>query len=381
MSKKTVIIIASCFIGGIVLLLIILWILSLTHHKYYSYEEVEQKMIAATESYYKKNPETLPVNDGKSNLSYSVLVENNEIKPLEELLEDGNDCSAEIIVVKSGTDYTYIPRLTCSDKYATVDLSNQVIKNSEIVTSGSGLYEDSNGGYYFRGKVDNNYVAFGIDSTNENEKRNAVIWRILSIDSDNSIRMIATKRYPEKTVFDDRYNEQREENTGYNDFENSILKDFLKKLETDNLFFNDEQLSKIEKRNLCIGARTDDDISKDGSSECSVKTIDKYAFDLLKQYEYLRISLDENCKNQTDRSCQNFNFLYGDVSSTWTLSPDITKTHKVYSFDGISFISSTASNEKSIFLVVNLSPYVTFKSGDGTATNPYRLVYSTSKAK
>ena len=66
MSKKTVVIIASTFIGLLILLIFVLWILSITKHKYYTYQEVEQKLIEAAKTFYKENPEILPVNDGRS---------------------------------------------------------------------------------------------------------------------------------------------------------------------------------------------------------------------------------------------------------------------------------------------------------------------------
>ena len=59
---------------------------------------------------------------------------------------------------------------------------------STIATTNEGLYateDDFGTTYYFRGAVDNNWVKFGKDSSN-----NDIYWRIIRINGDGSIRMI-----------------------------------------------------------------------------------------------------------------------------------------------------------------------------------------------
>ena len=109
MEKKTLIIVGSSLIGLFVILLLVLWLITVFKPRYYSYEVVEEKIIEATNNYYKKNPEYLPAEDGKYSLPYDALVSAGYIKPLNELLVDGNGCTADVIIVKNGNDYTYIP--------------------------------------------------------------------------------------------------------------------------------------------------------------------------------------------------------------------------------------------------------------------------------
>ena len=60
-----------------------------------------------------------------------------------------------------------------------------------IEDNGKGLYytaentEDNKTTYYFRGNVENNYVSFGMDTSD-----NPIIWRIVRINEDGSIRLI-----------------------------------------------------------------------------------------------------------------------------------------------------------------------------------------------
>lgn len=61
---------------------------------------------------------------------------------------------------------------------------------TSVATTNEGMYamEDDLGiSYYFRGAVDNNWVKFGKDSSN-----NDIYWRIIRINGDGSIRMIYT---------------------------------------------------------------------------------------------------------------------------------------------------------------------------------------------
>lgn len=61
---------------------------------------------------------------------------------------------------------------------------------SVVATTNEGMYamdDDLGTSYYFRGAVDNNWVKFGKDSSN-----NDMYWRIIRINGDGSIRMIYT---------------------------------------------------------------------------------------------------------------------------------------------------------------------------------------------
>lgn len=373
MSKNKIIIIASSIIGLLVLLLIVLWLMSMFSHKYYTYEEVEEKMIAATDAFYKKNPQILPVENGRSVLSYNTLVENDCIKPLNELLKDGDSCTAEMGIIKNENDYTYIPKLVCSDKYSTIELAQHIISTHEVVTSGSGLYSDGQGGYYFRGKVTDNYIALGTYSTKSGKEINDILWQIISIDKDGKIKMKSLYS-PSKVIYDNRYNETEHKNIGYNDFEMSLLKDSLKKLETDETFLTNEQRSKLVKTKLCLGKRKLDNTSRDGSVECSILSQDEYTFGLIYPYEYIRASIDENCKTMTSRSCQNYNLLTNKNGYVeWTTLPNPENNYGVYTFDGIGFEPEFANKSNYLFVTAYLNSYTIFKSGDGSFENPYKL--------
>ena len=373
MSKKTLIILGSSIIGVLILLLIIVWLLSVFGNHYTTYEKVEEKIVEATTKYYKNNPEMLPVTDGKFNLSYTALVDGEYIKPLNELLKDGDTCQAEIIVISNDSNYNYIPKLSCGEAYESRELYKQVLKDNPVVTEGSGLYQASDGTYYFRGKIENNYVALG--TTTGRKKEIDILWQIMSIGPDNTIRMKSLSHPEDRTSFDDRYNEERGSFFGYNDFKNSVLKEYLIKLDKNDIFLNKDEKSRLVATQQCAGKRTEKDTTKDGSSECEIKTDEKMIFGTMIPYEFMRASLDNNCKNIFDYSCANFNYLASNSSSSeWSSIADSVNSYYVYSFTGNAYDKNAAKSEKYVYPVVTVNEYAFVKSGNGTETDPYRLI-------
>ena len=374
MEKNKIIIIGSTIIGLLVLLLLVLWLITVFKPKYYTYDDVVKLMQDATNSYYKNNPEMLPVSEGKSILPYSTLVDNKYIKPLNELLTDGNECSAEVFVYKKNDDYNYIPQLNCSDKYTTKELYRQILDSNEIVTSGSGLYKDEEGDYYFRGKVTNNYLSFG--STGSGKKEQPILWRIMSIDNDNLVKIRATIPASEKVYFDDRYNVNRKTTSGYNIFTTSLLKEYLVKLQDTEEFLTEDQKKFLVAKPVCDMPRGYDDITKDGSTECANENADVLLFTTITAYEYMRSSIDENCTKISDRSCSNFNYLttVGENGNEWSITPFKDNDYDVFTFDGATFITAKARTKKNVYVVAYISEFTNYVSGTGTKTDPYKII-------
>ncbi len=371
-SKKTLIIAGSSIIGFLILVLLIVWIVSLIKPNYVTYEEAEEKILEATKAYYEANPTMLPANDGDYDLQYQALVTGEFIKPLNEILVDGDSCSAKIVVSRYQDSYSYIPYLSCPGSYETKELYKAILDNNEVKTTGTGLYADElNGGYYFRGEVTNNYIQMGVIKGKRSET--PILWQVLSIGSDNSIKIRAVDSLESKYTWDDRYNINEGAKEGYNDFEVSRIKDKLMAFGSNETVLSDTMKGKLVAKQLCVGKREEKDMTKDGSVECAVLSEDKYLFSLITPYEYMRISLDENCKYLTSNSCANYNFLSGTQSSQWTLTGNASaeETSKVYSFNGNVMASTRANGDKKVHMVTNLNNRVLFKSGTGTKKDPY----------
>ena len=123
---------------------------------------------------------------------------------------------------------------------------------------------------------------------------------------------------------------------------------------------------------MYVTIRTESDTSKDGSTECSVLSTDTYLFSLMTPYEYMRASMDENCKTLNDLSCSNYNYLAKySQGSEWLLTATNQNNYKAYAFTGTALNLSKASNSKRLRFIVSLNKHTFYKSGTGTSTDPY----------
>ena len=378
MNKKTMIIMGCSIIGLLVLLLVVVWLMTMFGTTYVTYEKAEQKIVEASKKYYADHADLLPTVDGKYTVDFNTLVNGGYIKPLNELLKDGDNCTVEIIMNKRGVEYDYIPRLDCGDNYKTIELYKQILNDNPVVISGSGLYRELDGSYYFRGKVTNNYFVMGVNDTNSEKE---LVWQIIGINSDNTVKIRAITGTEDNSEYDGRYNIDKDANYGYNTFEDSSMKDFLKKLETNGKFLTAEQKAKLVPKRICIGRRSETETINNGSIECSSMSNDTFLFSTLLPYEFLRASLDENCKTVNDKSCENLNYLATQSSSEWSTTASSSDSYRLYAFYGTYYQLSSASNPKVLHVVANLSEYAFYKSGNGTLEDPYRIFKDTKSTK
>ena len=372
MNKKTLIIAGGTILGVLILLILVIWLMTIFKTKYFNYETVEEKIINATSNYYKEHSDLLPVSDGRFTLSYNTLVENGYIKPLNELLKDGDECSAEIYVIRNDGNFTYVPKLSCGANYTSVELYKQILAKTDVVETGSGLYKAEDGSYYFRGKATNNYIVLGEKTVKKEQV--AILWQIMSISNDGIIKIRALEPTPTKTEYDNRFNVDKNSNIGYNDFELGIIHSYLNDLAKGEAFLTSQEKAKLVPTYLCAGMRAEDDTTKDGSTECSTLSSDKMLFGTLTPYEYMRASLDDDCITTISKACSNYNFLSNSEATTqWIITANPKSNYEVYEFNGKYFEASNARNKKVIYVTANLNDYVFYKSGTGTKDDPYKI--------
>ena len=365
MEKKNLIIAGGSILGALIVILLIVYLISALKPKYYTYEELELKIVEASKEYYKTNPTMLPVSDGEHSLSYSALVDGEFIKPINEMLKDGENCTASIVVTKYGDNYSYIPYLNCPGEYETKELYKAILENNPVVQTGKGLYLENNE-HIFKGEVENNYLKFNAEDEN--------YWRIIKIGSDNTVKIVQVEpTLEDRYTWDDRYNEDRETTYGYNDFELSRIKDSLKQISSSEAVLSDTYKNKLVAKNWCIGKRSETEKDKSGAIECSVVSEDNILFGLLTVGEILNASLDENCINSTSRSCINYNYLAKTKSSVWTITAATEKSYRVFFFTSSGTTASSAATERKLALATHISNRAFYKSGNGTYEDPYIL--------
>lgn len=347
------------YIGGVLILsiLVIALVWGCTINKKFTRDELNKKLIVLTKNYYLENSNALPKENNSATVSAQYFIDNKEIRNL--TIKSGDECSGEIIVTNNNGYFMYTPRLTCGAEMP-LTLTQKILTDQKIVTTGNGIYK-YNGSYLFRGELLNNYISFAKKT-----------WQIIKINEDGTIRIVDNGKR-DASSWDDRYNIERETDSGINDFVannvNSRIKDRLNEIYLSDEEFTDDERAHFVKHDLCVGKRNALETINDGSVECSV-VIENQIFGLLQINEFLLASLDVNCMTIENSSCVNYNYLDSFTGSSWTLTADAENSHKVYKiYSGIRSINASSSG--GVKIVAHLDENVMYSSGNGSLETPY----------
>lgn len=354
-------------IGGFAAFIFLLFIFSSCTNRKYTYEKLEEKMMSVARNYYKNNEKELPSQD-KDTKTYTLkkMISDGYIDELSELFDDENiKCSGDVTVINNNGYYMYAPNLTCGKDYQTTYLKDKIIENSLVDGEEAkvGLHEQGDQ-YIFKGEVKDNYLLF-----------NGIKYRILRINEDGSIRVFQTEGI-KSIMWDNRYSDITNHSYGINEYVNngidSRLKESITKYYNDENVWSDSIKGYIPTQTLCIGKRSKQDITKDGSTECSVK-LEGQPFGALAVYEILQASLDESCSYTTDAACRNYNWITSLTTGYWTITADVEKTDYAF-YTASGRIGSTICKTKTYLNVVfNISDKAVYKSGTGTEEDPYEI--------
>ena len=363
--KKKLIKVIGIILLVIVVLVIISSISSKVSKKNYSYEEIEQIMEDAAKTYFKDHSDYLPKRDNQIvELNIINLVQEGYMKDLSEYTKEGVMCTGKISVSKNNNEYLYLPILNCGDAYSGKSLVDAVKENSNIVSSGYGLYKMNNF-LVFRGEVVNNYV-----------KIDDHLWRIIKLDSNNSAYLIAGDNLNLSLYWDNRYNEQVGYNIGINNYSTSRMKEYLTKIYTtpdkyENILSNHSK-AQLESYDLCVGKRFANSSNNTNSIECS-KHESNQKYGLITLSDYINASIDPKCKTAKDENCQNYNYLVSNYN-WWTATAVDNTTSKVYMINQSGRIEeSNCIAFATIRPVIKLNNRAMIKGGTGSESDPYIL--------
>ena len=345
-------------LGIIVMALLISKLVYLAGNSKKSYSDVESMLKKAGINYYKDNISLLPKEDGEqSSVGDNVLSEEGYIKSLDKLLKN-DKCTGKVTVTKDDELYTYASYLNCGKSYTTMEFYKKI--TAKTVSTGDGLYEDANG-YRYRGDNPNNYVQ--IDKN---------IWRIISIDQDNNIELVINEPI-EMVIWDDRYNSDNQSKTGYNNFDNSRMKQKLEDvydskllLEDNKSLLNDNIKTSMLPVNNCV-----DKYKPSDSDFSSCANFNKLPVSLISIGEYIKASIDPKCKTPGNADCQNYNYL-AKRDAFWTVTGNGASTSGVYKIRLQGAISTEDANSfEDIYPVIKLSSGIMYSKGNGTIEKPY----------
>ncbi len=353
MNKRLIIVVSALIVFFIIFMIIIS---NLTKDRTMDFPEIEQRLVQGAEKYYEKNPEILPKENGdKTTVSINTLEDGKYIPRLSSMVKGNIICNAEVRVSNNNGYYLYVPYLNCGNEYVTKELYKIVIDPENIVTDDDGLYK-INDEYVFRGSPENNFVQFA-----------GKMWRIIRVDKNNHIKIIedTTKS---SHMWDNRYNIDKKSNFGINDFFKSELENKL--LNLFNEMIDEEDRRFVISKSFCVGSRGVTETDKIGQVECSVLS-NPMPLGLISTNEFLIISLDNNCKETTSPSCQNYNYLAQASFSWWTLTPLVENTYQAYFINGDTITETNCRNLRRLRSVLYLSDDVVSSGGTGTHLDPY----------
>lgn len=366
--------------GGVGILLLIIMMVSTSCNKKQpvvvdskaTYEAIKEKMVASAKKYYEENPIYLPKEGKKADLTISTLVNNLYLPKISSLVPSGVECDGKVVVRRSDKIYSYVAFLDCGENFSEMGLLDVIEDNNEIVTTGSGLYKIGDE-RIFRGEPQNNYI---------NIENN--LWRIFKIDKENTIYIIfegvivedkieINGIFQSDYVWDNRFNVEKMDTSGINDFEVSRIKESILSLENNTNIIPEKLKEKLIKKNLCIGKRelSESSTSKDNSIECATLSQNKFYIGSITPSDYMIISLDENCTNNIIAACSNYNFLTKYKKQYWFFNALPNNTYDVMYAGGLNISYTKAENKKAIRPMIYLSDSIIRLSGSGTLSDPY----------
>ncbi len=348
-------------IAGFFVFIIILFMVASCSKKTYTYDKLQEKMLAVAKAYYEENEKELPANDQDTKIyTLKKMIADDKIDEISKLFgDDSIKCDGNVTVTNNNGYYLYSPYLSCGKDYESTYLNKVIIDNS-LVETGVGLYEVGDE-YIMRGEVKNNYVKF-----------NDQLFRIIRINDDGTIKLLQYEKAG-RSVWDNRYNQDTKGTNGINEYIindiNSRIKEFVDEYYQDETKWPKEAKAYIVNKDLCIGKRAIDDTSKDGSTECS-KILESQPFGLVAAYEFLAASLDPSCNATKDKTCRNYNWFSTYKTDIHTLTASSADTRTIYNmYRGLT--DQYASTSGNVNITVNITDKAVYISGDGTLEDPY----------
>lgn len=331
------------------------------------YPEIENRVQNAAIKYIDKNRELLPKSeDVNTKIAIDTLINNRYLGKIYATTDKSVTCDGYVEVSKrSANEYRYTPYIKCGSLYETKTIANYILSNEKVVNTGEGLYQNGTT-YYYKGEFPKNYIKLGDD-----------LFRIIEITEDGNLKLISTVKTIDRFVWDNRFNSDKQDYVGINDFKKSRLKESLELLYSGNgerNYISDVVKSYIVEHDFCVGRRDIQDGNIYSNSEC--KETYPLKVGLLYLSEYYKASTSSGCTRMGLRECNNYNYLFNlnpekSVSYFTTLTAQMGESYHFYAIDNGNLITRECNKENVLVPVFYIDSDVIYLSGSGMNADPY----------
>lgn len=262
--------------------------------------------------------------------------------------------------------------LTAKGNITSKKITPNELKNN-IVTSGDGLYKDvtEEGRCIYRGSNPDNYIKF-----------NNELWRIIGIESDNSLKIMCENNTGGAIAWDDDANPEWETaslNKYLNETYYNTLTEEVKNFISNHIFYVGKLYLNWDEEVSLTSLSTDVNNEKRAIWEGNVG--------VLNATDFIKSSIDSKCisarsswLSADDMPCKNQNWIYKEGKNFWTINANDPYNPKyehngwlIHNYMGGYGLDGKYSNsgaELMAFPVVFLKSDITL-SGDGTKEKPY----------
>lgn len=227
--------------------------------------------------------------------------------------------------------YTYVDNQTETEDIAMTDLATTITNNSkkkDILLANDGIYKGDN---------PDNYL-----------KLNGSLWRILSNNSDGSIKIVSNEQTAKISWDAD----------GSTEFDNSTIKTYL-----NNTFYPSlNNITEFKTSDFCLNYN---------GETCTQK--ENITVGLLTTEDYLNASNNLKCISGTETECTKGNYL-SDFSETngpeYTLN---SVNNNIYTIDKGVLNSTSSTNTLNVRPVLTIDKNTKIVGGTGSKDNPYLI--------
>ncbi len=258
-------------------------------------------------------------------------------------------------------------------------VGDYILENTNIVTSGDGLYKDEyeEGRYIYKGANPNNYITYN------GEKG---VWRIIAIEKNGTIKL---KR--KKSIGRQIWNSTNNDWKAPASLNTYLNETYLKTL-------NSTAQAKILNSYFSIGSVIVDNDNM--QTQITDEQNNKWygGIGLVTASEYIRANSNKNqcgtisLLNDNYLTCQKTNWMYNDIvknddnsydddNEFWTITPVKGETTQVYQIEPLSGIiyetyaqnANSVDGRSNVYPVVYLTSEIEISGGNGSESSPYQI--------